>query len=78
MAEPTYDEAIAELKRLKAQKKTVGNHALKVTEKGAVCILGLGRWPFTLYKKQWDIVLAMADDIKLFMEENMESLDLKG
>jgi hypothetical protein len=48
-----------------------------VSEKGAVSVYGLGRFPVTLYKEQWDKLLTASDQIKAFMEENHAQLKLK-
>jgi hypothetical protein len=40
------------------------------SEKGAVPVYGLGRFPVTLYQEQWLKLLAMADDIRGFIREN--------
>ena len=37
---------------------------MKVSEKGAVSVYGLGRFPVTLYEGQWLKLLAMAEEIK--------------
>ena len=36
---------------------------MKVSEKGAVSIYGMGRFPVTLYKEQWLKLLDMAADL---------------
>ena len=73
----------AELKRLRAEnealKATVSRPSgIKVSEKGAVSVYGLGRFPVTLYKEQWLKLLSMADDIKKFILENEARLKVKG
>jgi hypothetical protein len=50
---------------------------MKVSEKGAVSVYGLGRFPVTLYQEQWLKLLGMADDIKTFIEENKDKLKVK-
>jgi hypothetical protein len=50
---------------------------LKVSEKGGVSVYGLGRFPVTLYKEQWLKLLAMADDIRRFIDENAGRLKTK-
>jgi hypothetical protein len=72
----------AELERLKAENerlktRTTRGVSLKVSEKGAVSVYGLGRFPVTLYKEQWGRVLAMADDIRAFIKENDAQLKTK-
>jgi hypothetical protein len=70
------DESLrAELERLKAENaalkaRTSRGISLKVSEKGAVSVYGLGRFPVTLYKEQWTRLLDMADDIRAFIAEH--------
>ena len=51
---------------------------LKVSAKGAVSLYGMGRWPVTLYKTQWEKVLDMADDIRQFLKDNDSQLATKA
>lgn len=71
----------AELERLRAEnerlKKGSGRLAMKVSEKGALSIYGMGRFPVTLYKEQWLRLLSMADDIKAFIAANEQQLKAK-
>lgn len=55
-----------------------GAMSMKVSEKGAVSVYGLGRFPVTLYQEQWAKLLGMADQIKEFIEENRSKLKVKG
>ena len=48
-----------------------------MSEKGGVSVYGLGRFPVTLYKEQWLKLLAMADDIRRFIDENAARLKTK-
>jgi hypothetical protein len=73
----------AELERLKAENealkaKMTRATSFKVSEKGAVSVYGLGRFPVTLYKEQWLKLLGMADDIRKFIAENESRLRVKG
>ncbi len=73
----------AELERLKAENEALKNKKtraafLKVSEKGAVSVYGLGRFPVTLYKEQWARLLDMSEDIKSFINDNMDKLKAKG
>jgi hypothetical protein len=80
MSEPTKEELlarIAELERGAAEKKTAGALSFKVSEKGAVSVYGMGRFPVTLYYEQWIRLFAAAGDITAFMEENKAKLKLK-
>ena len=72
----------AELKRLKAEnealkKRRSNSVSMKVSEKGAVSVYGLGRFPVTLYQEQWNKLLSMADEIKQFIAENKDKLKVK-
>ena len=50
---------------------------LKVSEKGAVSLYGLGRFPVTLYQEQWEKILDMAKDIRVFIAEHEDELKTK-
>lgn len=63
---------------LKASKKRGGALNLKVSQKGAVSLYGMGRFPVTLYKEQWLRVIEFADEIKKFIDENQSMLKSKG
>jgi len=72
----------AELDRLKQENERLKNRqtrgvSLKVSEKGGVSVYGLGRFPVTLYKEQWQRLLEMADDIRTFIKENETKLKAK-
>jgi hypothetical protein len=74
----------AEIERLKAENEnlknknsTEGSLSMKVSEKGALSIYGMGRFPVTLYKEQWLKLLGIADQIKTFIEENNSRLKTK-
>ena len=71
-----------ELERLRAEnerlkKRSSKGVTMKVSEKGALSVYGLGRFPVTLYKEQWQRLLDMADDIRSFIEENQGTLKSK-
>jgi hypothetical protein len=73
----------AELERLKAENEALKKRgrgvpaSMKVSEKGAVSVYGLGRFPVTLYKEQWEKLLSMAGDIKAFIAEHDSQLKKK-
>ena len=76
------DDLKAELERLKAEnealkKRRSNSVSMKVSEKGAVSVYGLGRFPVTLYQEQWTKLLSMADEIKQFIAENKDKLKIK-
>jgi hypothetical protein len=72
----------AELERLRAENSRLKQRgsrgvSMKVSEKGGVSIYGLGRFPVTLYKEQWERLLDMSDDIRAFILENASKLKIK-
>jgi hypothetical protein len=78
----TEEELRAELERLKAENATLKARggkgtSMKVSEKGAVSVYGLGRFPVTLYQEQWLKLLDMAEEIRVFIRENEGRLKKK-
>lgn len=76
------DDVQAELERLRAENEALkktgrGKLSMKVSEKGALSVYGMGRFPVTLYKEQWLRLLGIADDIRMFIEANDQSLKTK-
>ena len=79
---PTEEELRLEIERLKAEnenlkKPTRGSMSLKVSEKGALSVYGLGRFPVTLYREQWEKLLGMGEQIRQFIQENDSVLKKK-
>ena len=79
---PTQEEMQAEIERLRAENEALkkparGQMSLKVSEKGALSVYGLGRFPVTLYREQWEKLLAMADQIRQFIQDNTHLLKKK-
>jgi hypothetical protein len=80
----TDDELRAEVERLRAENEALktgqrprGAITLKVSEKGAVSVYGLGRFPVTLYKEQWAKLLDVSDEIRQFIVDNSSRLKAK-
>lgn len=75
----------AELERLKAENEALkkkgpanrGTLSCKVSEKGAMSLYGMGRFPVTLYKEQWLKLLGYSEEIKKFISENDSRLKTK-
>ena len=72
----------AEIERLRKENealkaRTTRGVSLRVSAKGGVSVYGLGRFPVTLYKEQWEKLLAMADDIRAFVREHEGELKAK-
>jgi hypothetical protein len=73
----------AEIERLKAENESLkkpsarGTLSMKVSEKGALSIYGMGRFPVTLYKEQWLKLLGISEEITKFIKENDSRLKTK-
>lgn len=50
---------------------------MKVSEKGALSVYGMGRFPVTLYKEQWLKLLGIAEELKKFIADNNDKLKTK-
>ena len=76
------DDLKAELERLRNENAALKQGAtagvsMKVSEKGAVSVYGMGRFPVTLYKEQWLKLLAMSDQVRAFIAANEQQLKSK-
>ena len=76
------DDLKAEIERLRTENEALkkparGQMSLRVSQKGALSVYGLGRFPVTLYREQWEKLLGMADEIRIFIRENDQALKKK-
>jgi hypothetical protein len=77
------EELKAELERLRKENAVLKKGAatgisMKVSEKGALSIYGMGRFPVTLYKEQRLKLLDLSDDIRAFIAANDTQLKTRG
>ena len=82
MGMSSQEEMKTEIERLRAENEALkqsprGKVSMKVSEKGALSIYGMGRFPVTLYREQWEKLLGMADEIRNFIRENDSALKKK-
>jgi hypothetical protein len=78
----TPEELQAEIERLRAENEALkkpsrGQMSLRVSEKGALSVYGLGRFPVTLYREQWEKLLGMGDEIRSFIQTHDSELKKK-
>lgn len=71
---------IAQLEAANAAMKAASQRklTLKVSDKGAVSLYGLGRFPVTLYKGQWERLIGEIEHVKAFITINAGLLAVKG
>jgi hypothetical protein len=72
----------AELERLRKENEALkkgpsSSIRMKVSEKGALSVYGMGRFPVTLYKEQWLKLLDMTDEIRAFIAAHEAELKAK-
>lgn len=78
MAELTAAKAENAKLKAKAGARAVRGMSLRVSEKGALSVYGLGRFPQTLYREQWEKLLSISDEIKAFIAANDATLVAKA
>jgi hypothetical protein len=77
------EELKAEIERLRSENENLkkpaqrGQISMKVSEKGGLSVYGLGRFPVTLYREQWDKLLGVADQIRGFIQAHDSELKKK-
>ena len=81
--EMTKEQMMAEIARLKSENqvlianKTSKGTSIRMTDKGGISLYGLGKYPVTLYKGQWEALFIKAPEIKEFIEANKATLEEK-
>lgn len=78
----TQAELLAQIAKLQAENaalkaKPVRSLSLKVTEKGGISLYGMGRFPVTLYRGQWERLIGASAEITAFIEANADKLTVK-
>lgn len=78
MSTPSNPAAETELERLRRENAALTALRMKVSEKGALSVYGLGRFPVTLYREQWVRLLAAKEEILTFADKNSNLLRTKS
>lgn len=76
---------LAELARLRAEnevlkakaKASQGRLSMKIGEKGALSVYGLGRFPVTLYRSQWERLIEAIPNVQAFISAHAADLAVK-
>jgi hypothetical protein len=77
LAQASKEQLLALIAEMKAREASPQRLTIKRSEKGAVCVYGLGRFPVTLYASQWERLLSDAPRISAFIAANRASLATK-
>ena len=73
----TKEQLIAHIAALQSNPRKL---TMKVSEKGALSVYGLGRFPVTLYRGQWERLIeeTTTDAIRAFIKANDTLLAVKA
>jgi len=75
---PTTADLMAQLEALKAENAKLREARNgRISEKGAVSVYGMGRFPVTLYSGQWSRLIEIIPQLQKFMAENASKLAVK-
>lgn len=76
----TVEQLQARIQQLEAALTAQQNAPLKfkVSDKGAVSVYGMGRFPVTLYLSQWERLVANLKPLVDFINANRSKLSTKG
>lgn len=66
------------LENEKLKSRPASRLSLKVSEKGALSLYGMGKFPVTLYREQWAKVFAAKDEIEAFIAAHSAELKSKA
>lgn len=77
------DDMAQEIERLRAENEALKSKSsrdlrLQVSQKGAVSLYGIRRFPVTFYMEEWERILGKSDDIFSFIHEHEHELKKKG
>ena len=87
MSPEKAQELLERLNILEAENETLKTQnsrnalKMKVSQKGAVSVYGMGRFPVTLYAQQWERIdqeLIQTGQLADFIEANRSTLNFKG
>lgn len=67
-------EKVAKLEEENKQLKQKKEVTIKVSEKGAIQINGIRRFPITLYKSEMEQILSKKEEIESFIQQNSDTL----
>lgn len=85
ISDMTREQAIEQMQAMQAQilkmkEDSRRKLSCKVSEKGGVSIYGMGRFPVSLYRSQWEALIPFIKSgaVERFIEDNSNLLAVKG
>jgi hypothetical protein len=76
LASKSKDELLAIIEQM--ARASQSRLTLKVSEKGALSLYGMGQWPVTLYRSQWERLIDFIPEIKSFIDTHAAVLTVKA
>lgn len=73
----TPEQEIARLRAENSRLKNKASNGMRVSSKGAMSLYGLGRFPVTLYKSQWQELIKSIPEIVEFLAQHDHELKSK-
>ncbi len=78
LARLTAENEALKLDGLKVATQSLGEGlSFKISEKGAFSVYGMGRWPVTLYREQWEKLFAVMGNLQAAVKANHDKLKVK-
>ena len=77
LATMSKDQLLALVAQLQANQAAPKRITLKVSDKGGLSVYGLGRFPVTLYRSQWEKLFAAKAEVEAFIKANSALLATK-
>jgi hypothetical protein len=79
------DELRREMERLQVENETLRKRttfrrpdvAFKVTDYGAISVVGVSKYPITLFKNQWELLFEKRDEILDYVEDNIDKIAVR-
>lgn len=78
LANLSKEQLLALVSQLQANQAQPKRITMKVSEKGGLSVYGLGRFPVTLYRSQWERLFAAQPEIEAFIKANASVLAVKA
>jgi hypothetical protein len=80
------DELRREMERLQVENETLRKRtnfrrpevAFKITDYGAVSVVGVSKFPITLFKNQWELLFEKRDEILDYIDENIDKIAVRN